>query len=308
MILSSSQLKEWNYLTEQIIRYYYDYHINSFFLQDGQSLPILLSPDVAACSSVIERMQGLVVRPNEEAGFWACEEALEKKYPNPYLVKLVRKVFEVCPDALLCSNGSKGSVNSSLAYWNRSEAILQCGILPICSDFLTTLCKYCNIAVAKNGTIEAIVPDEKDPMDDLAFFSHLTSSIVNGVRYYIHYICNESSPYPTMTLKRATWPAVCLLYTLPSMTLCYYKEDEGRCIKITQGDEYTITSTSYSSVENDPVEVMELPRTNQFEFEPHYGAQLRKKGLFPHPFSFSHSFLLHNRSSCSCGVYCWEFQ
>ena len=106
-------MKEWNFLTEQIIRYYYDYHINSFFLQDGQSLPILLSADPTACSSVSELMKGAVVRANEESGFWTCEEALEKQYPNPYLVKLTRKVYEVCPDALLCSNGRLYGVESS---------------------------------------------------------------------------------------------------------------------------------------------------------------------------------------------------
>lgn len=87
-----------------------------------------------------------------------------------------------------------------------------------------------------------------DPVDDLACFSHLKSSIGNASSYFIHYICNESTPYPTMTLKRATWSAVCLLYTLPSMTMCYYKEDEGRCLKITQGEEYTVTSTPYTQL------------------------------------------------------------
>ena len=50
-------------------------------------------------------MNGLYVLSNEEGGFWNCQESSELQYPNPFLVKLTRKVYELCPDALLCSNG-----------------------------------------------------------------------------------------------------------------------------------------------------------------------------------------------------------
>ena len=64
-----------------------------------------------------------------------------------------------------------------------------------------------------------------------------------------------------MTLKRATWPAVCLLYTLPSMQLCDYREDEGHCIKVTQGDEFMMKESSNQwndELIEDNIEVMTL--------------------------------------------------
>ena len=100
------QLSEWNGLIERIISYYHDYHINSFFLQDGQSLPILLETDYQSSSSLSEIMLGTFVHSNEESGYWSCEEANDAHYPNPYLVKLTRKVYELCPDVLLSRNGT----------------------------------------------------------------------------------------------------------------------------------------------------------------------------------------------------------
>lgn len=253
---------EWNGLIERIISYYHDYHINSFFLQDGQSLPIMLETDYDSASTLRDVMEGSIVYSNEEGGYWKWVLQFDKYYPNPFLVKLTRKVYELCPDALLSSNGVCSYLALSIAYWDRSEFILQCGILPVCKDLLSVLSKYNQITIAKNGTVEALSKESSlaDSIDDLTHFSHITSTIVNGNSYFIHYLCNESSPYPAITLKRATWPAVCLLHTLPSMSLCYFKEDEGRCIKVTQGDEYTIEKTHYqsSSEEEEVVEMMNL--------------------------------------------------
>ena len=159
-----------------------------------------------------------------------------------------------------------------IAYWHRSEYLLQCGLLPICSDFLLTLCKYTNISLSKNGMIEEmyycflfIILSTSSPsfdcIDDLTTITHVIPSFVHGSSYFIHFLCNDVTPYPSMTLKRATWPAVCLLYTLPSMQLCYYREDEGHCIKVTQGDEFMMKQSSNQWNDErieDNIEVMTL--------------------------------------------------
>lgn len=222
----------------------------------------MLETDYDSASSLRDVMEGNAVYPNEEGGYWSCINQFDKYYPNPFLVKLTRKVYELCPDVLLSSNGLSCFILSSIAYWHRSEFILQCGILPFCKDLLSVLSRYNQITIAKNGTVETLSKELPitDSIDDLIHFSHITSTIVNGESYFIHYLCNESSPYPAITLKRATWPAVCLLHTLPSMSLCYFKEDEGRCIKVTQGDEFTVEQTHFqsSSEEEEAVEVMNL--------------------------------------------------
>ena len=104
-------------------------------------------------------------------------------------------------------------------------------------------------------------PPSFDCIDDLTAFTHNIPSFVDGSSYFIHFLCNDVTPYPSMTLKRATWPAVCLLYTLPSKQLCYYREDEGHCIKVTQGDEFMMkqSSTQWNDERiEDNIEVMTL--------------------------------------------------
>lgn len=104
------------------------------------------------------------------------------------------------------------------------------------------------VEVTKTGVVEqqcVFLGDLKrsrtDAMVDLfsvsSHESHIGSPITNASFYTIHFLCNENTPYPSATLHRATWPAVCLLFTLPSLLSCFYCEDEGRSFKITADDE-----------------------------------------------------------------------
>lgn len=80
--------------------------------------------------------------------------------------------------------------------------------------------------------------DPIDMMDLQLSITHANGLVENGAQYTVHFLCSQFSPYPSMTLGRSAWPAVCLLFTLPSLCSCYYQEDEGRVFKITVGDEY----------------------------------------------------------------------
>lgn len=76
--------------------------------------------------------------------------------------------------------------------------------------------------------------------------SHLLSPLENGSFFTVHYLCNENAPYPSITLSRATWPAVCLLYTLPSSVACYYREDEGKSFKVSLAEGCVVHSSPSS--------------------------------------------------------------
>ena len=90
--------------------------------------------------------------------------------------------------------------------------------------------------------------------------THLTSFIENASHYVVHFICSQYSPYPSITLHRSTWPAVCLLFTLPTLPSCYYREDEGKSFKIPSGEEYVLRrSCNHSFGESlDPIPPMSI--------------------------------------------------
>ena len=234
------------------------YGVRCFFFQDGQAWPILLETDLHAVASAEAAMEGRVVIQNEECGwaracgvrsrYWNCTAALRKEYPNPFLVKIVRAITEKVPDALFCSNGRCAERQSRVAYWGRSQDLLRCGVLPFCDGLLSSLCAARGVEVTKTGVVEQryvsfsrLRRSHSDAPVDLfdvsSRESHIGSPIANAPFYTVHFLCNENTPYPSATLHRATWPAVCLLFTLPSLLSCFYCEDEGRSFKITADDE-----------------------------------------------------------------------
>lgn len=138
------QKSTWDWYLLQIIHLIRDYHITAFYLQDCQSLPILLETDLSETSDFTEVIQGKIVVANEECGYWNCASAMSNGYSNPFLVKIARKVAEIDPTCLLCGSG----------YWNRSQQILQSGIIPFCDDLLTSLCALNGTEVDKSGFVE----------------------------------------------------------------------------------------------------------------------------------------------------------
>ena len=114
-----TQSATWNELISHMIHYHREYQIDSFFLQDGQSWPILLESDADSIqgnsgigdasssteTSLYNLIEGVAVLENEECGYWTCVSALDRGYPNPFLVKIARKLNEVNENILLCSSG-----------------------------------------------------------------------------------------------------------------------------------------------------------------------------------------------------------
>ena len=104
-----------------MIQYHREYQIDSFFLQDGQSWPILLAVDADSIQgnsgigdassstemSLYHHIEGVTVLENEESGYWTCVPVLDRGYPNPFLVKIARKLNEVNENILLCSSGTR---------------------------------------------------------------------------------------------------------------------------------------------------------------------------------------------------------
>ena len=98
----------------RMIMLFRDYDIDTFFLQDGQSWPVILRTDredILCDKSKKEEdylkcmMKGTVVLENEEGGFWGNTDIIESGYPNPFLVKISRKMSEISDRILVCSAG-----------------------------------------------------------------------------------------------------------------------------------------------------------------------------------------------------------
>lgn len=147
-----------------------DYDIDTFFLQDGQSWPIILRTDQEAIlcdkskkevESLKGVMEGTIVLENEEGGYWGTVDVISSGYPNPFMVKISRKMSEISDQILVCSAGMSNEFSikrscSSLAFWNRTPVILSSGIIPFCSEMLLQLSLLNDMEVHKYGAVEKL--------------------------------------------------------------------------------------------------------------------------------------------------------
>ncbi len=104
------------------------YGVKGVYLSECQSYPLMMELDVEellradsdgpAAYSPLEIFEGDVVVANREVGFWSTR--LCQTYPNPLLVKLVRALWAVDPDATVFGE----------AHWGRGGALMRSGVVP----------------------------------------------------------------------------------------------------------------------------------------------------------------------------------
>ena len=114
-------------LTLQIATLHRNFGIQSVYLTECQSYPLVMATDVEEmlridadgkpAYSPLEVLEGDVVVSNHEVGYWATR--LCHSYPNPLLVKLVRTLWEESADFTVFGE----------CHWGRSAAVVRSGVV-----------------------------------------------------------------------------------------------------------------------------------------------------------------------------------
>ena len=236
MILNYRDIDAWNLLISDTLALCRKYSISGVHLDNAQLWPIInsidfdemfreeIDEDKSRRYTNYEIMNGKIVLPNEECGFWNAfdiENMSEDIYPNPLFIKLTKSIWEYFPDFIFIGEFN----DKNLKYTNRQFILSKSGLIPkiyILPEVFSHLYEI-NLGI--------------DPL--MSFMKK--SSINHMLRAYNEYFnknmplntqCiissgNDIWPYPNLLFGNGALPYITALFTMNYIPMTFMDEIHG---------------------------------------------------------------------------------
>ncbi len=246
VLLNYRKVETLNILLEDI-EALMDLGVGGIFLQEAQSFPPILGIDRAELErkdidgasvySDEDIVFGSVVDQNDEQGYWGyisnSDTSIAEHYPNPFIVKLIRRCWMRDPSFLLLGSTA----------WGRKNSLISSGVIPRDAGLAAAISQIKGRKVDKDGKItliEAPVP----PVSALYMWLLDQLSTPEGSEIlHIRSICQETLPYPANIYGRSTWTAIDLMYLLPGIPMTFIGEQEGAVYRMDLRNIYSSEKT-----------------------------------------------------------------
>ena len=239
MMMNYRDIKAWNLLIDDTLELISKYNINGVHLDNAQSWPNIynvdhdemlredVDEDYTRRYSNYEILNGIIVQPNEECGYWTDFKfrSAQQFYPNPLLIKLTRSIWEKYPDFIFIGECN----DNSERYLGRQYALANSGVIPHLYVLPKIICK------AYNKTFE------KDIFKGFAKYLKSETNITKMFKHFYEY-CEKHMPlncitmlssggdmwpYPALLFGKGNWPYITALFTLYGIPMTFMNESKG---------------------------------------------------------------------------------
>ena len=248
MILNYRDINTWNLLISDISELCEKYNISGIHLNNAQNWPQIYAVDEKEMLRVnieddqmirhysnFEIINGNVVLPNQECGYWNSfnieinrnentenddenSNIIENIYPNPLFIKLTKNIWEKYPEFIFVGE----FINNSLKYNNREYVLGKSGLVPKLNMLPEIFTYIYNIVTGINNIIPSF---KKTSINDIIknYYSLLSDNLpLNS--YFISASGGTIWPYPSLLYGPGCIPYITALFTLNNIPMTYFNE------------------------------------------------------------------------------------
>ena len=171
-----------------------------------------------------EILNGSIVLPNEESGYWTAfdiENFSEDIYPNPLFIKLTKSIWQFYPNFIFIGEFN----DKNRRYINRQFVLSKSGLIPKIYLFPQIFSQIYNINLGIDPLLKS---SKKNKINNILKSYH---------EYFQKYMpknnnCIISSggdiyPYPTLLFGKGNLPYITALFTMDYLPQTYMKEING---------------------------------------------------------------------------------
>lgn len=231
-LLNYRRIETWNLMVQEVKNLAAQYGVRGVRLDNAQSLPPILAPntdelfrldpDGKPHYSLSEIFYGAVVKANEEFGFWTSDAGLERGYPNPFLVKLCKEMWNEYPDFLIIAESN----------FHREPPLLTSGAIVHSIRIPQILASISGRSLRRDGSVARIPGSKRSNARTFArLFKNDRMELPKG-SITVGCTCSHLSPFPSVLYGRRAWLAVDLLYFLPQLPMKLLGESAGRAYRM----------------------------------------------------------------------------
>lgn len=245
-LLNYRKVETWNLLIEEIISLASKFKIDGIHLDNCQSWPQIMEvdifemyridPDGELSHKKIDILNGEIVRPNKESGYYDSE--LYETYANPFLVKLSREIWKEFPSFVFF-----GECWLNDKFSNRHCQLAKSGIIPRLYTLPIIISEILGKKASRNGSIENIQPKNVNTIKE--WYVHNYKRLPEGA-LLVQSSCGQVWPYPALLYGRGNWSAVDLLFGLPDIPMTFMDEIDGEAYRVQIINVYQAQDTNKS--------------------------------------------------------------
>jgi hypothetical protein len=236
MILNYRDIDSWNLLISDTLNLCNKYNISGIHLDNAQLWPIINSIDFDEMFrkeidednlrryTNYEIINGKIVLPNEECGFWNSfdiENLSEDIYPNPFFIKLTKNIWEQYPQFIFIGEFN----DKNLKYVNRQFILSKSGLIPKIYIFPEAFSHLYEINL---GIYPLMLFMKKNGINNMlkAYNEYFVKNMPLNTQCIIS-SGNDIWPYPNLLFGNGAIPYITALFTMNYIPMTFMDEING---------------------------------------------------------------------------------
>ena len=236
MILNYRDIDSWNLLISDTLNLCNKYNISGIHLDNAQLWPIINSIDFDEMFrkeidednlrryTNYEIINGKIVLPNEECGFWNSfdiENLSEDIYPNPFFIKLTKNIWEQYPQFIFIGEFN----DKNLKYVNRQFILSKSGLIPKIYIFPEAFSHLYEINL---GIYPLMLFMKKNSINNMlkAYNEYFVKNMPLNTQCIIS-SGNDIWPYPNLLFGNGAIPYITALFTMNYIPMTFMDEING---------------------------------------------------------------------------------
>ena len=231
-ILNYRKKESWDLLISEIKILIDKYNIDGVHLDNCQAWPQIMELDTAElyridvdgqpAYSSLEILNGEIVMPNKESGYWDTD--LSETYANPLLIKLTKAIWNSYPNFIFI-----GECWLNEKFSQRHINLTRSGIIPRLYTLPIVLCEVLGKKIQRDGRIDQVPPSDITIIKE--WYNENYKDLPKGA-LLIQSSCGQVWPYPALLYGRGNWSAVDLLFSLPEIPMTFMDEIDGEAYRV----------------------------------------------------------------------------
>ena len=238
-VLNYRKIEAWEMLINEVKSIINKFGIDGVHLDNCQIWPHIMElntyemyridNDGKPAYSPMEILNGEIVIPNSESGYWESDNC--EQYANPLLIKLTRDIWNEFPEFIFL-----GECWLEEKYSQRHVSLVKSGIIPRMYTLPVIICQMLGKKILHNGNMESVPPENVSIIKE--WYKENYQNLPEGA-ILVQSSSGQVWPYPALLYGRGNWSAIDLLFTLPDVPMTFMNEIDGEAYRVQITNVYT---------------------------------------------------------------------
>lgn len=227
VLLNYRRVEIWDLMINEVKTLAREYGVRGIRLSNAQSYPLIMEADMkelrrldtdgVAHYSLNEIFYGQIVKENEELGYWSTGAALDLFFPNPFLIKVVRELWNEFPTFMVMAE----------ANFHREPQLLVSGVITHSLRIPQILASISGKSLRLDGSVSKLPPNKRSSAKTLSRVLKSDFDLLPSNSIVLQCTCTHNSPFPPALYGRRAWMVVDLINFLPGIPMSFLGEDTG---------------------------------------------------------------------------------